>query len=60
MLVLSRRENETLYIGNDIVVKILKIKGGSVQIGIDAPPDVAIWREELAPFDADKKFNTKQ
>ena len=47
MLVLTRREDESLAIGPDIVVTVLSIKGGQVRLGVDAPPDVRIFREEL-------------
>lgn len=48
MLVLTRRRNETIVIDGKIRVTVLGIKGGQVQIGIDAPPEVSIDREEVA------------
>ncbi len=48
MLVLSRKREEKLQIGDDIVVTILKVKGNSVQIGIEAPRNVRVLRSELA------------
>jgi carbon storage regulator len=48
MLVLSRKANERLVIGDNIVVTIIRLSGGQVRLGIEAPPDVAIRREELA------------
>lgn len=48
MLVLSRKREEKLQIGDDIVVTILKVKGNSVQIGIEAPRSVRVLRAELA------------
>lgn len=48
MLVLSRKVNEVVFIGNDISVKILKVGDGDVvSLGFEAPKDVSIWREEL-------------
>lgn len=47
MLVLSRKINETIKIGNDIEIRILEIKGDTVRIGVDAPKEVDILRGEL-------------
>jgi carbon storage regulator len=47
MLVLSRRNGEALMIGDNVVVRILGIDGGQVKIGIDAPKDIAVHREEI-------------
>lgn len=47
MLVLSRRESESLVIGADVTVRVLSIKGSRVRLGIDAPESVAIKRNEL-------------
>lgn len=47
MLLLGRRVNEAVMIGNDITVKILSIKGNQVRLGITAPPNVAVHREEV-------------
>ena len=47
MLVLSRREGEKLIIGGDIIVTIKQVQGKRVQVGIEAPNDVRIWREGL-------------
>jgi carbon storage regulator len=47
MLVLSRKENERLMIGENIVVTIVRVSGGKVRLGIEAPADVSIRREEL-------------
>ena len=48
MLVLSRREGESLIIGDDVIVKIVSVKGGQVKIAIDAPKSVPVHREEIA------------
>ena len=47
MLVLARRVGESILIGNDIVIKILKIEGNSVKIGIEAPKKYRVYRKEL-------------
>lgn len=47
MLVLSRRKNERIVIGGVITVEVLKIRGESVRLGIEAPDDVSVVREEL-------------
>jgi carbon storage regulator len=48
MLILTRRIGETVKIGNDISVVVLGVKGRQCRIGIDAPKDVDILREEIA------------
>lgn len=52
MLVLTRKKEETLHIGDDVTVTILKIKGNTVQIGVEAPRSVRVLRGELADRDA--------
>ncbi|AOA71997.1 MAG: carbon storage regulator [Stenotrophomonas rhizophila] len=47
MLILTRRVGETLMIGNDVSVTVLGVKGNQVRIGITAPKDVAVHREEI-------------
>jgi len=47
MLVLSRTINERILIGDSIVLTVVQVRGGAVRIGIDAPREVAIAREEL-------------
>lgn len=51
MLVLSRKVGEKIVIGGDIVVQVLAVNGGRVRIGIQAPPEVGVWREECVPLD---------
>jgi carbon storage regulator len=47
MLILGRRENESISIGDDIKIKIVSIERGNVKIGFEAPKDVLILRDEL-------------
>jgi carbon storage regulator len=49
MLVLSRKLNEKIIINGDIVVTLVKIDRNQVRIGIEAPADVPVFREEIAP-----------
>ena len=47
MLILTRRVGETLVIGDDVTVTVLGIKGNQVRIGVNAPKDVSVHREEI-------------
>ncbi len=47
MLVLSRRPQQSLLIGHDVVITVLEVNGDTVRIGISAPPEVQIHREEV-------------
>jgi carbon storage regulator len=49
MLVLTRKLMEKLFIGDDICVTVVRLEGGQVRLGIDAPRDVAVVRAELVP-----------
>ena len=49
MLVLTRRQNEEIVIGDDVVIRILRTGSGSVKIGVVAPDGVGIRRGELPP-----------
>ena len=51
MLVLTRKRNEMIRIGDDVVVKVIKTGKGSVKIGIEAPSNVRVLRGELAAFE---------
>lgn len=47
MLVLSRKSNESFIIGKNIRIKVISLDNANVKIGIDAPKDIAVLREEL-------------
>ena len=47
MLILTRRVGETLTIGNAVTVTVLTVKGDKVRLGINAPKDIAVHREEI-------------
>jgi carbon storage regulator CsrA len=51
MLVLTRKTDEQILIGNDIKITLVRVRGNHVRIGIDAPRDVRIVRGELGPID---------
>tara|TARA_B100000676_G_C17818147_1_gene701153 strand:- start:316 stop:495 length:180 start_codon:yes stop_codon:yes gene_type:complete len=47
MLILTRRVGESLMIGDDVTVTVLGVKGNQVRIGVNAPKDVSVHREEI-------------
>jgi carbon storage regulator len=47
MLILTRKANETLTIGDDVTVTILGVKGNQVRIGVNAPKEISVHREEV-------------
>lgn len=47
MLIMTRRVGETINIGNDITATVLGVKGNQVRIGVNAPPEVSVDREEV-------------
>ena len=55
MLILSRKINEKVVIGDDITISIIEIRGDQVRIGIDAPKKVKVFRQEV--YDAIKAEN---
>jgi carbon storage regulator len=55
MLVLSRKEEQSIIVGDNIEIKILSIKGDTVKIGITAPPELKIYRKEV--FDEIQRAN---
>ncbi|MDX1348383.1 MAG: carbon storage regulator CsrA [Thiomicrorhabdus chilensis] len=52
MLVLTRKEGEAMLIGDNIRLSVIAVKGGQVRIGIEAPKEVAVHREELLSQDS--------
>ena len=49
MLVLSRKKNEKITIGSEVVITVVEILGDRVKIGVNAPTDISVVRAELAP-----------
>jgi len=47
MLILTRRAGESVMVGSDITITVLGVKGNQVRIGINAPKDIAVHREEI-------------
>jgi len=47
VLVLTRRKNQSIVIGDQIIVTVLEVKGDQIRLGITAPRDVQVYREEL-------------
>lgn len=54
MLVVRRKKNESILIGEDIEIKIVSLDNGTVQIGIEAPKDISIIRKEILKNVADE------
>ena len=55
MLILTRRVGESLMIGDEVTVTVLGVKGNQVRIGVSAPKDVSVHREEIyEPIQAEK------
>ncbi len=57
MLVLSRKKDEKIVIGDNITLMVIEIRGDKVRLGIDAPRDVTVHREEI--YDAIKRESTE-
>ena len=57
MLVLSRHRDESIMIGDDVVVTIVDIRGDKVRLGIEAPQDIPVHRQEV--YEAIKRENEK-
>jgi carbon storage regulator len=51
MLVLSRRESERIRLGQSIVITVVRVAGDKVRLGIEAPPEVVVLRDELEPLE---------
>jgi carbon storage regulator len=54
MLVLSRKETERIKLGDSIVVTVVRVAGDKVRLGIEAPPDILVLRDELEPHEQAK------
>ena len=50
MLVLTRKENESIVIGEDIEIRVARIQGNKVRVGVIAPKNISVYRKELTPF----------
>jgi len=59
MLILTRRTNERIFIGNDVVLVVLGIENNRVKLGIEAPAEVSILREEIVGQDKQKNSDSK-
>jgi len=58
MLVLSRREAQRIRLGDSIVVTVVRVSGDKVRLGIEAPPEMRVLRDELEPFEANPQAAT--
>lgn len=59
MLVLSRKESERIKLGNSIVLTVIRVAGDKVRIGIEAPADLVVLRDELVPHDETQRSSGK-
>jgi len=59
MLILTRRVGETLMIGDDVTISVLGVKGNQVRIGVNAPKEVSVHREEIYMRIQNEKSNQK-
>ena len=57
MLVLTRTKGQKIMIGNDIVLTVVEVNGDQVRIGIEAPPEISVYREEI--YNSIKEQNEK-
>ena len=59
MLILTRRVGESVMIGDEVTVTVLGVKGNQVRLGVNAPKDVAVHREEIYQRIANEQLNTE-
>jgi carbon storage regulator len=52
MLVLSRKQSQRIKLGDSIVITVVRVAGDKVRLGIDAPRDMLVLRDELEPYEA--------
>ena len=60
MLILTRKENETILIGENISIKVVEIRGRQVRIGIEAPADILVLREEMKLHEQDEAVEPEE
>ena len=60
MLVLSRKVGERILVGDNVTITVVRITGGGVRIGIEAPPEMAVVREELKQLLEQKEIQLNQ
>jgi len=58
MLVLSRKEHQRIRLGDDITVTVVRLTGDQVRLGIDAPREIRVLRDELEPHEEKKEQNS--
>lgn len=56
MLVVTRKEQQSILLTGGIRITVTEISGGKIRIGIDCPQSIEIWREEIAPTEFMKEF----
>ena len=59
MLVLSRKQSQKIKVGDSIVVTVVRVSGDKVRLGIEAPPELVVLREELVPFEDSQAARAK-
>ena len=57
MLVLSRKKGQTIVIDGQIEIEVLKVKGNTVRLGINAPKNIKVLRGELSPFEIEMRMS---